>query len=345
MSNRFILLTISAIALAGGLFNTFGETISPHESIPSHIHTLYSKWRVKYGSLRSTPSETSFRLQVFYQTYVEIQELRVVYPETQLALNAFADLTLKEFAANMLGSPKQEDVSEDSLRMVIPRGYTIPVVNPPSSYMVPNQRKVGNQGMCGSCWAWALKHITQDALGGNVEVSAQNIMNCNKLGRNCEGSWFEKAILDIVSQGYRTEDEEPYRATPGSCKGQGRTISKTPITLYKLDDENAIKQIIFGHSTGVAMRVKAENQVFKSYRGGLFSTTNPVCRGPDTDHAVTIVGWENQRNAWRLRNSWGDAWGEQGFMWIQINQKMASPGGCFCGSNPSDFFCLMTYWA
>ena len=41
----------------------------------------------------------------------------------------------------------------------------------PSSYNVPNQRPVGDQKSCGSCWAWAIKHVLQSILQGNVEVS------------------------------------------------------------------------------------------------------------------------------------------------------------------------------
>jgi hypothetical protein len=37
------------------------------------------------------------------------------------------------------------------------------------------------------------------------------------------------------------------------------------------------------------------------------------------NHGVTLVGWDDNKKAWRIRNSWGDGWGESGFMWIAYN--------------------------
>jgi hypothetical protein len=35
-----------------------------------------------------------------------------------------------------------------------------------------------------------------------------------------------------------------------------------------------------------------------------------------TNHAIVLVGWDESRGAWLLRNSWGNDWGEDGYMWI-----------------------------
>ena len=33
-------------------------------------------------------------------------------------------------------------------------------------------------------------------------------------------------------------------------------------------------------------------------------------------HAMVLVGYDDGRGAWRIANSWGDRWGDQGFAWI-----------------------------
>lgn len=37
---------------------------------------------------------------------------------------------------------------------------------------------------------------------------------------------------------------------------------------------------------------------------------------PRGGHAMLLVGYDDQRNAWLVRNSWGTAWGDQGHVWI-----------------------------
>jgi hypothetical protein len=36
----------------------------------------------------------------------------------------------------------------------------------------------------------------------------------------------------------------------------------------------------------------------------------------DTNHMVTIIGWSEQRQAWKIKNSWGKQWGYSGFGWV-----------------------------
>lgn len=33
-------------------------------------------------------------------------------------------------------------------------------------------------------------------------------------------------------------------------------------------------------------------------------------------HAVALVGWDDKRGMWEMRNSWGDAWGDLGYFWL-----------------------------
>ena len=49
---------------------------------------------------------------------------------------------------------------------------------------------------------------------------------------------------------------------------------------------------------------------------------SPKC-GTDLDHCVVIVGYgtENGNEFWRVRNSWGEDWGESGYIKIIKNQN------------------------
>lgn len=53
------------------------------------------------------------------------------------------------------------------------------------------------------------------------------------------------------------------------------------------------------------------------YQGGILDLPDELCqRNDEGDHAVTIVGYgeENGVKYWKIQNSWGDLWGEHGFV-------------------------------
>jgi len=339
-----LLLGVSAIVLAAGLFNATQNTYQVDSSIPAYIHTLYSKWTVKYGRLSSTPAESQYRLRVFYHTHLEIQEIRKRMPSAEFSLNAFADLTVTEFAANMLGAePYTEE--EIHLSSALEQEDEKLAQALPASYFIPNQRAVQTQGMCGSCWAWTTKHLTQDALNGSVEISAQNIMNCNNEGKHCSGGWIDKGLISITTHGYRTESEVPYVGRLLACGGASPLkISKIPSFAARLTSEVLVKSIMMKFQSSLGVAVQAENQTWKSFRGGIFKATDSTCSNPNVNHAVTIVGWDESKGSWKLRNSWGSNWGDQGYMWLEINRNFESPGKCFCGAEKGDQNCYAGFW-
>ena len=34
------------------------------------------------------------------------------------------------------------------------------------------------------------------------------------------------------------------------------------------------------------------------------------------DHAVSIIGWDDNKGAWLVRNTWGASWGDNGYFWV-----------------------------
>ena len=41
----------------------------------------------------------------------------------------------------------------------------------------------------------------------------------------------------------------------------------------------------------------------------------------DRNHAIALIGWDDTKGAWLLRNSWGTDWGMGGYMWIKYNSN------------------------
>ena len=70
-------------------------------------------------------------------------------------------------------------------------------------------------------------------------------------------------------------------------------------------------------------------QDFMSYKGGIYKHVTGYRTG---GHAVKLVGYgvEDGVNYWIIANSWGPAWGEDGFFRIAWNE---------CGINDNVFGC------
>ena len=75
------------------------------------------------------------------------------------------------------------------------------------------------------------------------------------------------------------------------------------------------------------MAVYANNNYFMSYSGGILTATD--CVAP-IDHAVNMVGWGHDTASgmdyWIIRNSWGESWGEGGY--IRIKTEPSGDGIC-----------------
>ena len=68
--------------------------------------------------------------------------------------------------------------------------------------------------------------------------------------------------------------------------------------------------------------IQAGTAPFFTYSGGVFNYTSTH---GNLDHSVALEGWDDSlgtAGAWILRNSWGDLWGENGYMYIEYGSSM-----------------------
>jgi len=321
-----VAITTAAVLLSTGLFNTF-DTEKKSEIRPS-IHTLYSKWKVKYGALRMTPSENNFRIKVFYKNYLEVLEVRAAMPSAKFAMNQFSDMTNEEKAASLHGySPATvEDETVDKLEEPEPleEGLTLP-----GTWIARNVYSPGHQQRCNSCWAWSAKHVTETLVGGGVRISAQNIMNCRTNGDGCNPAGLNTGLDVIKNYGYKSESEVPYRASNSWCGGQSRKTIRRSVGIVRAYSADQIKNELYKSKAAAVTGVNALGTVWYNFAGGIMENTNSACTSSSGNHAVTLIGWNGGRNTWAIKNSWGTGWGNGGFIDIRIDPTMK--GSCFCG--------------
>lgn len=184
----------------------------------------------------------------------------------------------------------------------------------------------------------------------DINLSIQFILNCgSESAGSCHGGYHTTTYEFIQSNGFIPYDTcMPYMAcsdesTDGFCKHVDTTCSgvntcrtcdtfagmggacteidyfpNATVAEYGMidaDDDNLVQNImteIFVRGP-VAATINAEPIV--EYAGGVFSESH---HSTQTNHIVAIVGWgkdeESGKQYWIIRNSWGQYWGEMGYM-------------------------------
>ncbi|XP_039158342.1 vignain [Eucalyptus grandis] len=145
--------------------------------------------------------------------------------------------------------------------------------------------------------------------GKLVDLPEQQLIDYSKQNHGCGWGWMYLAYEYIAqNHGMTYESDYPYSGFQGTCNERAASIAavaRQPVSIA-----------IEGFSPG-----------FKQYSGGVF---NGPC-GETTNNAVAIVGYGKTPDGvdyWLLKNSWGDTWGEKGYMRILRNSGVQ---GGFCG--------------
>lgn len=189
---------------------------------------------------------------------------------------------------------------------------------------------VKNQGNCGSCWAFGTvgplesNILIHDAL--TKDLAEQYLLSCNTDGYSCDGGdWAHdyhqwKIPPGQSNAGAVYENDFPYTAADDPCIPSLDHHEKISSWAYIGPEEGVapvddIKQAIYDHGS-ISVAVCAGDS-FTGYSGGVFET-DEYCLY-DVNHAVVLVGWDDTQGTngvWYLRNSWGNGWGESGYMRI-----------------------------
>jgi C1A family cysteine protease len=84
----------------------------------------------------------------------------------------------------------------------------------------------------------------------------------------------------------------------------------------------------------VSVAVEADGMDWQFYFGGVVTDS---C-GLNLDHGVLVVGYgtdATQGDFWKVKNSWGPDWGEQGYIRIGRGSKFDPAGECGILMDPS----------
>ncbi|MCK4412848.1 MAG: hypothetical protein KAY32_04830 [Candidatus Eisenbacteria sp.] len=174
------------------------------------------------------------------------------------------------------------------------------------------------QGECGSCWAFAAAGALEARLSiydhRITDLSEQHAIDCNPDSYGCDGGWMTSAYRLWRDVGAVAEGDAPYAAEDARpCPGDEFPILATVRDWVSIPaSREALKRAILGGPVAVAMHVYAD---FQYYRSGVYehAGSDPI------NHAVLLIGWDDARAAWIIKNSWGTGWGKAGCAYVHYD--------------------------
>lgn len=186
---------------------------------------------------------------------------------------------------------------------------------------------VRSQQGCGSCVAFGLASVFESQLKihkglwwWDPQISVQDLFACG--GGDCETGWTMKEALGYLqANGVTDEACSPYLATSGPqscspCLDRSQRIWKPLHILQPTSgqvDPEKIKSALLNGPVWTQMLVYDD---FRHYRFGIY---RHAWGEIESGHTIAIIGYEDARKTWIVKNSWGDEWGDSGYGYIHYD--------------------------
>ncbi|KAM8974304.1 cathepsin L-like proteinase [Pelodytes ibericus] len=306
------------------------STIVICASAAHFLEQEWHSWKSKYGKKYPTPDKEIFRRKAWEATWDKVEKHNQLADQGlknyRLEMNHFADMTSEERNSRNCLSLKRKSMPAD-----IPKTYSGKLKNIPKEVdwrklkCVTPARNQG--GFCGSCWAFATVGVIESRYciekGELPVLSEQHLVDCDDKSDGCCGGLPVYAMEYITQHGVMRSKDYEYAQKKAECLYDSNEAIRLNVTKYYLlpEEENMASTVALTGPITVGVAAGDDFSLYKEgiYDGGCADSTN---------HAIIIVGYgtdpseddeEEGQDYWIIKNSWGKAWGEEGFAKMKRN--------------------------
>ncbi|KAH8370499.1 hypothetical protein KR093_003695 [Drosophila rubida] len=294
------------------------------------LNEEFELFKVEHGKSYVDENEEQVRLQIFKDNKELIDKHNERYAageETyEMGVNQFTDMLSWEFEQLVLTKFNMSAINDEDTQT-----YPTSYVELPSS--IDWRAKgavtaVKNQGQCGSCWAFAAAASLEAQVFIKtkklVSLSEQNLVDCTRQYGNlgcCNGGWPIEALKYVRDNGgINTESSYPYEAIDNSCRYNKNNIGAKVSAIIEIarGSEAALASAVANKGP---ISVCIDASLFQHYQSGVFN--EPSCSNQSTNHCVVVDGYGTDSvggDYWLARNSWGENWGEDGYIRMARNR-------------------------
>ncbi|CAG0921908.1 unnamed protein product [Notodromas monacha] len=192
---------------------------------------------------------------------------------------------------------------------------------------------VKDQGACGACWAFSVVECIEsmDAIKGRSlkKLSVQQVIDCARNGNmGCQGGNTCTAVQWMVNSDVpiRLESNYPLTLVDGTCPSAKPSDGVQVESNYTCNSfVNQENQIIAMLNTLGPLSIAVDGTSWQDYLGGVIQFNCET----NLNHAAQIVGYDRTTKPgyYIVRNSWGRAFGIDGYLHIKIGSNLCGTYG------------------
>ncbi|XP_044267623.1 procathepsin L-like [Tribolium madens] len=330
----FIILILASYAISA--------TISDYQ-----LESQWENFKKKYDRKYLDAKEEAFRKGLFANTLKFVQKQNVRYDEGleqfRLGITSLADFTEEEKEKgsrsgrrirSRLGQDFRDfsDIKVTDIKNAIDwraRGF---------------MSKVKNQSTCGSCWAFSAIGAIEARLNIKSKtselptLSEQQILDCSPIAAgDCKYGWIKKALNYLyLNKGINSDFDYKYeaKANKSNCrydktKSVAKLIGYSSIPYYVKNKEHFLAKLVATEgpvSAAIHISKNDKKNFDKWKKTDIYETKEcaQTITKKKLNHAIVVAGYGslNGKDYWLIKNSYGENWGDKGYMKLLRNGPM-----------------------